>query len=116
MDGERSLQFNLGKGTFVSQKFKGRMEGNSLEGTVQVSLFPDEFLSMKLNNGKLQVFAPANHGVALNILTQEGEIYGPNYLKIYRDGTQKILRSRLKGDVSKSSIFVRSQEGHIFIK
>jgi hypothetical protein len=111
-----SLQFELGKGIINSTLFQGRVEGQSGEGAVNVNLAPESDLNVKAQSGRVTVQTPLNSGALLNVSTQEGEIYGPNYLKVNRDSGAKYLRGRLKGDTQKSTIVVRGQEAAVVIK
>ncbi len=111
-----SLQFELGKGVLTSQLFAGRIEGQSGEGAINVTLASENDLNLKAQAGKISVQTPQNSGALLNISTQEGEIYGPSYMRVARDGGNKTLRGRLKGETQKSSIVIRGQETVIVIK
>jgi DUF4097 and DUF4098 domain-containing protein YvlB len=111
-----TLQFEVVKGVMSIQKFQGRVEGQTQEGPVTVIMAPETEVNLKAQSGRVTVDAPHDSGAALNLVTQEGDIYVPNYLKVNRDGSQKTLRAHLKGDSAKGSIFIRSQEGSIFIR
>ena len=114
--GSGSLQFEIGKGSLHSQTFQGRVEGQVTEGNIQVTLSAGEDVNVKSQSGKITVTASPNSGAFLNAITADGEIYGPAHLKILRDGSQKILKGRLKGEVSENSIQLRSQDGIIIVK
>lgn len=111
-----TVQFEVTKGVLNIQNFQGRVEGQTQEGPVTVGIAPDSEVSLKSKSGRVTVQAPPDSGASLNLTTQEGEITVPAYLKVNRDGSQKSLRARLKGEAQKGSIFVRSQEGSIIIR
>jgi hypothetical protein len=111
-----SLQFELAKGILNSILFKGRVEGQSGEGAVSVNLAAESDLNLKAQSGRVTVQTALNSGTLLNVSSEEGEIYGPSYLKVSRYGGAKHLRGRLKGDSQKSSVVVRGQEATIIIK
>lgn len=111
-----SLEFETGKGVLTSQGFQGRIEGQSQEGTINVVMASEQDLSVKTQTGKVVVTPSANSGASLNLTTVEGDIYVPSYLKVNRDGASKFLRGRLRGDVQKGHLSIRSQEGSILIK
>ncbi len=110
-----TLQYELTKGNLSIQTFQGRVEGQSQEGPVVVTMAADSEISLKSQSGRVTVNTPKDSGASLNLVTQEGEISAPNTLKVNRDGGQKSLRGHLKGE-QKGSVFVRSQEGSIFIR
>jgi len=111
-----TVQFEVIKGVLNIQNFQGRVEGQTQDGPVTVTMAPEGEVSLKSQSGRVTVQAPKESGAALNLTTQEGDIVVPNYLKVNREGSQKSLRARLKGDAQKGSIFVRSQAGSIIIR
>lgn len=111
-----TLQFELVKGILNSQNFSGRVEGQTLEGPVNIQLANDGEVNVKSQSGRVTIQSLASSGAALNLTTVDGDILGPNYLKVSRDGSQKSLRGRLKGDNQKGSIVVRTQDGAIVLK
>jgi DUF4097 and DUF4098 domain-containing protein YvlB len=111
-----TMQFEQARGTLKVQQFGGRVEGQSQEGVIVIALAAEADLHLRTQAGRINVTTVPNSGAALNIATQEGELYVPSYLKIARESGTKSLRNRLRGDIGKSSIFIRSQEGSIVIK
>jgi hypothetical protein len=111
-----SVQFDVIKGILNIQGFQGRIEGQTQEGPVTVTMAPESEVSLKSQSGRVTVQAAKDSGASLNLTTQEGEIQAPNYLRVNRDGSQKTLRARLKGEEKKGSIIVRSQAGSIIIR
>lgn len=111
-----TVQFELTKGVLNIQNFQGRVEGQTQEGPVTVGMAAETEVSLKSQSGRVTVQAAANSGASLNLTTQEGEITVPSYLKVNRDGSQKSLRARLKGESQKGSVMIRSQEGSIIIR
>jgi hypothetical protein len=111
-----NLQFELQKGFLNVQRLKGRVEGQNQDGSVNVVVGAEGDVSIRSQAGKVSVQTPEGSGAALNLATTEGDIFVPSYLKINRDSNQKSLRGRLKGEMGKSQIFVRSQTGSISVK
>lgn len=111
-----TLQFELVKGILNSQNFSGRVEGQTQEGPVNIQLANDGEVNVRSQSGRVTIQSSASSGAALNLTTIDGDIIGPNYLKVGRDGFQKTLRGRLKGDNQKGSIVVRSQDGAIILR
>lgn len=110
------LQFDLGKGIITTQQFAGRIDGQSNEGSVNLTLSPESDVNIKAQSGKVTIQSASNSGSMLNVSTAEGEIYGPSYLKVGRDSSGKSLKGRIKGEQQKSTIIVRGQETVIVIK
>jgi len=111
-----TLQFENVKGTLVTQQFGGRVDGQTLEGSVNLGILPDTDVHVKSTTGKVTVATVAGSGASVNLLTTEGEITVPSDLSVNRSATEKTVRGRLRGGEQKGSIVVRSQEGSIVIK
>lgn len=111
-----TLQFEVTKGSMNVQGFQGRVEGQSLEGPVTVAMASETDVNLRSQNGRITVQTSPNSGTFLNLANSEGDIQVPSYLRVNRDGGQKTLKGRLKGESSKGSIVVRSQEGLILIR
>lgn len=116
LKGSGSVLFETGKGSINSQNFLGRIEGQTNDGQVQVALQAGQDVNVRTQTGKVTIATLPNSGALLNVTTIDGEIYGPAYLKVARDGSQKTLKGRLKGENSESTIQVRSQDGTVIIK
>jgi hypothetical protein len=116
MGSSGSLQFEVNKGNFNVHSFLGRVEGQTIEGPVTVQMANDSEVNLKSKSGKVTVVSSPTSGALLNLTNQDGEIFAPNYLRVSRDGGMKTLRGRLKGDATKGSIVIRSQEGSINIR
>ncbi len=114
--GVGTLRFDNGKGAFSVEQFKGRLEGETQEGAVNIKMTLDSEVDVKAKAGKVTVQTPANSGVRLNLLTTEGEIYAPKGIYVNKLPTEKNVRQRMRGDAQRGSIFVRSQEGTILVK
>lgn len=115
-DSSGTLQFELAKGILNVRGFQGRVEGQTQEGPVNVSMSTGSEINIRSQNARVTVHADSKSGAYLNLATVEGQIYVPNYLRVSRDGSQKYLKGRLKGESRKGSVLVRSQEGVIVIR
>lgn len=111
-----TLNFEIGKSTLSSQAFNGRVEGQTQEGAVNVVMSSETEVNVKSQSGRVTVHSAKGSGASVNLATVEGDISGPNYLKLNRESGQKSMRGRLNGEVQKGSILVRSQEGAIVLR
>ncbi len=114
--GTGSLQFELQKATLTSTQFEGRVEGQSQEGSINIQAGKEPDIIVKSQAGKINISTMLNSGALLNLSSSEGDVIVPSYLKVSRDGSVRSLRGRLKGELQKGSIFVRSSEGNIVVK
>lgn len=114
--GNGTLQFESGKGSLIVQGFQGRIEGQSQDGPVSVTMPLDSEVDIKTKSGKVTVQTPAGSGATLNLMTVEGEISVPSELRVTKLSAEKSVRGRLRGDAPRGSVFVRSQEGTISVK
>jgi hypothetical protein len=111
-----TMQFELSKGSIQVQQFAGRIEGQSQDGTLSVSLAKDGELNARTQNGKISVVTPAGSGTLVNVATQEGELVGPDSLRVAKDSGAKSLRGRTAGPAGKASVYIRAQEGSIVVR
>lgn len=111
-----SLQFENNKGVFTSQAFSGRIEGKTQEGPVTVQMSTEGEANIKSQAGKVTIKAVGGQGTLLSLLSTEGDIFLPAYLKVSRDNSGKSFRGRLRGDAQKGSVVVRSQTGNIVVQ
>lgn len=110
-------QIDNGKTTYVVQNHKGRFEGSTQDGSLQVQVLADSEINLKSMSGKIQLQLPAASGAWVNLLTQDGEINVPAELRVQKSTAEKTVKGRLKGTgEAKAHVTVRSQEGHIFLK
>lgn len=110
-----SMNFEVGKAQLQSLGFAGRIEGQTQDGAVVITMGPESEVRVRSQSGRVTV-SGAGIGAYVNVASVEGDVFAPNYMKVNRDSTGKSLRGRLRGDVQKGSISVRSQEGAIVIK
>jgi hypothetical protein len=110
-----TLQFENNKGVFTSQAFNGRIEGKTQEGPVTVLMANEGEVNIKSQAGKVVIKAIAGQGTLLSLVSTEGDIYLPSYLKVNRDSSGKSFRGRLRGEGQKGSVVVRSQSGPITV-
>lgn len=111
-----SLQFDNGKGALAVTSFEGRLEGQNLDGSINVHMALDSELDVRSKAGRVAVQTPANSGMSLNLLTNEGEIVVPAPLRVTRLSAERSVRGKMRGDAQRGSVFVRSQEGTISVK
>lgn len=114
-----TLDFETVKGTLTSQAFKGRVEGEVDEGNVTIVLGTAADIHVKSQTGRVSVTGAEKVGAYVNATAQGGDIFGPSYLKVAREGNLKLLKGRFRGGAAGASggaIVVKSQEGSIFLK
>ena len=111
-----TVQLDNGKGAIVIQQFQGRVDGSTQEGPLNMTLLAESETHLRSQSGRVQIQLPAASGAALNLVTTEGDILIPEGLKINRGSAEKSFRGRLKGEIQKVAVTVRSQEGVILIK
>lgn len=114
--GQGTLNFDTIKGNVSAQNFDGRVEGSSGEGGVTVNAFKESDIVLKSNQGKVTVVTTPGSGVFLNLYTVEGDLLLPQYLKSNRMGAARSFRGRLKGDLQKGSVIVKSQSGVVTVR
>lgn len=110
-----TVQFENGKGNLNIQTFQGRIEGQSLDGSVTVVMGTDSEVDIKSKAGRINVHTQPNSGASVNLQTAEGDIFVPKELRVNTSSSEKNVRGRLHGD-GQGSILVRSQEGTITVK
>jgi DUF4097 and DUF4098 domain-containing protein YvlB len=110
-----TLQLENGRGVINIQQFQGRLEGSTQEGSITATVQADSEVHLRSQSGRVQLQLPPASGAALNLLSQEGDIYVPNG-KVNRSATERSFRGRLSGDTQKVSVTVRTQEAPIVIK
>lgn len=114
-----NLQFELGRASLSSNLFSGRVEGQSQEGAITVNMAANSEVNLKTQVGRVTVQTVP--GIFLNLHTQEGEIFGPKYLTLQREGMAKSLKGRMLGvgattAAVKGNVYIRTQEGAIIVK
>lgn len=116
LESSGTLQFENGKGTLITQKFAGRVDGQTAEGGVSIGILADTDVHVKSKSGRVSVLTEPGSGAMLNLITAEGEITAPSEVRVNRSAIEKTVRGRLKGKEQKGNIVVRSQEGNIVVK
>lgn len=114
--GQGTLNFETIKGSVNAQSFDGRVEGSSGEGGVTINAFKESDIVLKSNQGRVTVVTAAGSGVFLNLYSAEGDVILPQYLKSNRMGLARSFRGRLKGDLQKGSVIVKSQSGVVTVR
>ncbi len=111
-----TLDFEAVKGTVSSQGFKGRVEGEVGEGNAVIAIGQSADIRVKSQSGKVTVTGAEKVGAFLNASTQGGDIFGPSYMKVTREGALKYLKGRTRGGTNGGAVVVKSQDGTIFLK
>lgn len=114
-----TLDFEAVRGALTSQGFKGRVEGEVDEGNVTIVIGTAADIHVKSQTGRVSVSGAEKVGAYVNATTQGGDIFGPGYLKVAREGNFKLLKGRFRGGAAGTSggaVVVKSQDGSIFLK
>ncbi len=114
--GRGGLQFETQKSSLSIARYEGRVEGLTQEGSVVIESGREPDVSVRTISGRVSVSTASSSGALLNLSTSEGEIIVPSYLRVNKGGGQRSLRGRLRGELQKGVIQVRSQEGTILVK
>lgn len=109
-----ALNFESVRAGLNADLFGGRIEGQTQEGSIALKLTSDADVNIKSQAGKINV--QAQGGTSVNLSTQEGELFLPAYMSMVREGTAKSIRTRIRGEGAKGSVFVRTQEGSITLR
>lgn len=116
VQGNGTIDFDAVKGNVAFKGFQGRMEGNSLASKVTADLTLDSELDVRTKTGDVSVTTASAGAYDLNLLTVEGEITVPGTIRVIKLSSEKSARGKLRGDATRGSVFVRSQEGAISVK
>jgi hypothetical protein len=111
-----SLKFDVKKASLTTQNFKGRQEGQILDGVVSLNPEDESDVNVRSQKGKLTVVLPKNSAPFLNLSTEEGELFLPGKMKAYRDGSNKVYKGHARGSGSRGQVVARSNEGTIIVK
>lgn len=109
-----SLQFQAGKASLGVAGFKGRIEGTSEEGPMNIQLLPETEAHLKSGLGRV-VLDGKNSGSYLALRAEEGEISGLKNMKASKDRGAQVLRGRLRGEDG-GRVEVVTAKGNIFVK
>lgn len=109
-----NFNFESNRGGIMIDNFAGRIEGSSQETSLNIKMIKDSEAHLKPSSGKINIQVPA--GFWINASTQEGDLVGPTGLSVSKEGAAKIIRGRSKGEASKGSLTLRSQEANVYIR
>lgn len=109
-----SLQYQIGKASMLVSTFKGRVEGHSDEGNVNLGLASETEVAIKSGTGRVTLDSK-NSGSLLVLRAEEGEITGMKNLRAGKDRGAQVLRGRLTGSGG-GRVEVVAAKGNIFVK
>lgn len=110
-----TLRLDNNKANVVATNFNGRVEGSTQEGNIHISSGKEPEVHLKTQSGKITVAAPGS-GALISAVSEEGEIYGPNYIRVEKDRGNRVLRGHLKGSTPGGRIELSSQTGSLQIR
>lgn len=114
-DSSGTLKYRVHRGQLTTQAFAGRVEGQLLDGQVQLGLAAESEVNVQAQAGRVIVVVPQGSGASLNLATGSGEITAPNYLRVQRGSAEKSLNGRLRGNLP-GSIRVRAVDAFIQVR
>lgn len=114
-DSSGTLKYKVHRGQLNTQQFSGRIEGQLLDGQVQLGVSAESEVNVQAQAGRVTVVLPQGSGAALNLVTGSGEITGPNYLRVQRGAAEKTLTGRLRGSLP-GSVRVRAVDAFIQVR
>ncbi len=111
--GRGGTEFDVDRAVVKILNREGQLRGKSLQGAVTATTSGEAEVRITTTEGNVNLQLPGS-GAQVNLGTDEGQIYAPNYLNVAR-GETKTVRGRLQGKTS-GQVYVRSQTGSIRIK
>lgn len=114
-DSSGTLKYQIHRGQLNTQQFSGRIEGQLLDGQVQLGVSAESEVNIQAQVGRVTVVLPQGSGAALNLATGSGEITVPNYLRVQRGASEKSLTGRLRGSLP-GSVRVRAVDAFIQVR
>lgn len=91
-----TLLFQTGKASLLASAFKGRIEGEAEEGTVNLGLVPETEAAIKSAAARV-VLDTRKSGSLLVLRSEEGDISGSRTMRPGKDRGARVLRGRAKG-------------------
>jgi hypothetical protein len=108
------LDYKNGIGPLHIEKFEGELRGNSSQGAVTAEILGEADVRLQSADGSVTLHLPSG-GAWVNLVTTEGNMAVPSYLKATRLPTQTVRSGRLKGSLG-GSVSVRTTTGEIRIR
>lgn len=118
-----SMKVNKGKGRidFANERgilnisgFSGDVRGRSEQGAVIANLNSSSNVRITTEQGNVSLRLPGS-GASVNLGTEDGAFYVPNYLRLTRLPNLKLMRGRLRGK-NPGNIYVRTESGSIRVR
>ncbi len=116
VQGGGTLQLEVGRSAVQVSGFSGRIEGQGQEGSIFIKSTDEPNISVKTVTTKTTVQVPGECGAQVQLATQDGDIFPPNYLGLVKEGGTRIVKGRLRGSLNRGHISVRTQEGSITLR
>lgn len=112
--GKGRLEFDVDRATVKVSDREGELRGKSQQGSIVAKPKGEAEIRLTTKEGNISLTLPGS-GAQVNLGTEEGQIYAPNYLRLSRLPTMKMVQGRMKGSVS-GQVYVRSQSGSIRVR
>jgi hypothetical protein len=112
--GQGRLEFDVDRSTVKVGERAGDLRGKSKQGAVIASLQGESDVRLSTVEGNVSL-SLANSGAYLNVGSEEGQVYAPNYLQVSRLPNIRLVQGRLHGKLP-GQVYVRSQSGTIRIR
>ena len=105
------INFENGQSKFKVKDFEGDIKGHSTQGRVEAHLKGQSSVRIMSDKATVSIHWPGS-GATVNVGTEDGKLYVPQYLREVRLPNLKQRRGRLRGQQA-GSIFVRTETGNI---
>lgn len=112
--GRGRVDFDVDRSTVKIVGRSGDVRGKSVKGPVIASLSGEADVRVTTEEANVSLNL-SNSGAQVNVGTEEGQIYAPNYLRQSRLPTMKLIQGRMRGKES-GQVYVRSQSGSIRLR
>lgn len=112
--GRGRVDFDVDRSTVKINGRSGDIRGQSGQGALIATTSGQAEVRVTTKEGNVSLNM-AGSGAQVNIGTEEGQIYAPNYLRLSRLPTMKLMQGRLRGKES-GQVYVRSESGSIRLR
>ncbi|RME14296.1 MAG: hypothetical protein D6797_09170, partial [Bdellovibrio sp.] len=106
------FEFKGGRSIISAAFVEGAVTGSSLQGKISLTLKDKVRVRVRTEDAPVTLRLKKS-GAWVNLGTEEGKLYVPDFLKLTRYAQLKLRQGRLRGGPSSGSVFVRTKNGDI---
>jgi hypothetical protein len=110
------LILDLQRATYLGQQVSGRIEGQSEEGSVAITLGAESEVNFATKSARVVLTFPANSVAQLNLNSVDGDLVLPPTLKINRDTEGKSFKGKWRGENPQHFVNLKTNDGALIIK